>query len=157
MQELDKQYNAQEHEDDIYHAWESSGYFNPDNLKHAKEPFSIAMPPPNATGTLHIGHAMMLVLQDLMVRFHRMRGKKALWIPGTDHASIATQNKVEKMLLKEGKTRHDMSREEFIGRINDYIEHSRSTIRNQIRKMGSSCDWSRERYTFDAGLSRAVN
>lgn len=156
MLELQKTYSAQRHEDDIYHAWEASGFFNPDNLKNAKTPFSIAMPPPNATGTLHIGHAMMLVLQDLMIRFHRMRGKKALWIPGTDHASIATQNKVEKMLAKEGKSRHDMSREEFISRISEYVEESRVTIRNQIRKMGSSCDWSRERYTLDAGLSRAV-
>lgn len=156
MEELSKAYSAAKHEDAIYHAWEESGYFNPDNLPRAKEPFSIAIPPPNATGTLHMGHAMFLTLQDLMTRFQRMRGKKALWLPGTDHASIATQNKVEKLLAIEGKTRHDMSREEFVGRINDYVEQSRSTIRNQIRKMGSSCDWSRERYTLDAGLSHAV-
>lgn len=156
MEELSKVYSAADHEDAIYHAWEESGYFNPDNLPHAKEPFTIAIPPPNATGTLHMGHAMFLTLQDLMIRFQRMRGKKALWLPGTDHASIATQNKVEKLLATEGKTRHDMSRDEFVGRINDYVERSRTTIRNQIRKMGSSCDWSRERYTLDAGLSHAV-
>jgi len=156
MKELTKTYSSQEFEDKIYQAWESSGYFNPDKLLHAKIPFTIAMPPPNATGTLHIGHAMMLAIQDLMIRFHRMQGKKTLWLPGTDHASIATQNKVEKLLAKEGRSRSDFSREEFIQKIDEYIENSRSTIRNQIRKMGSSCDWSRERYTFDAGLSRAV-
>lgn len=156
MQELAKTYSAQEHEDSIYHAWEASGYFNPDNLPRAKEPYSIAIPPPNATGTLHMGHAMFLTLQDLLTRFQRMRGKRTLWLPGTDHASIATQNKVEKLLAKEGITRLDMSREDFIKRIDAYVEESRSTIRNQIRKMGSSCDWSRERYTLDAGLSRAV-
>jgi len=156
MTELEKIYSAAQFEDAIYKAWEASGYFNPDNLPSAKEPFSIAMPPPNATGTLHIGHAMMLVLQDLMIRFNRMNGKKALWIPGTDHASIATQNKVEKQMAKEGITRHDLSREDFIARIEAYVDESRSTIRNQIRKMGSSCDWSRERYTLDEGLSHAV-
>ncbi|MBI4253017.1 valine--tRNA ligase [Candidatus Uhrbacteria bacterium] len=156
MNELAKTYEASQHEDAIYHAWEASGFFNPDNLSRAKEPFSIAIPPPNATGTLHMGHTMFLTLQDLMTRFARMRGKKALWLPGTDHASIATQNKVEKLLAKEGKTRHDMSRDEFVGRIDDYVAQSRSTIRNQIRKMGSSCDWSRERYTLDVGLSHAV-
>jgi valyl-tRNA synthetase len=156
MRELDKTYNAAIFEDSIYKAWEESGYFNPDNLKTAKEPFTISMPPPNATGTLHTGHAMMLVLQDLMIRFNRMRGRKALWVPGTDHASIATQNKVEKQMLKEGLTRHDLPREDFIKRIETYVDESRVTIRNQIRKMGSSCDWSRERYTLDEGLSHAV-
>lgn len=156
MKELDKIYNAAQFEDAIYKAWETSGYFNPDNLPHAKESFTISMPPPNATGTLHIGHAMMLVLQDLMIRFNRMRGKKALWVPGTDHASIATQNKVEKQMAKEGITRNDMSREDFIKRIEEYVDESRATIRDQVRKMGSSCDWSRERYTLDEGLSHAV-
>ncbi len=156
MQELDKAYNASQFEDAIYKAWEGSGYFNPDNVPHAKEPFTISMPPPNATGMLHIGHAMMLAIQDLMIRFNRMRGKRALWVPGTDHAPIATQNKVEKLMAKEGITRRDLSREEFVARINSYVEESRVTIRNQIRKMGSSCDWSRERYTFDEGLSHAV-
>ncbi len=156
MNELDKTYNASQFEDAIYKAWEASGYFNPDNLSHTKESFTISMPPPNATGSLHVGHAMMLTLQDLMIRFNRMKGKRTLWVPGTDHASIATQNKVEKLMAKEGITRHDLSREDFIKRIEDYVDESRSTIRNQIRKMGSSCDWSRERYTLDEGLSHAV-
>ena len=155
--ELPKIYSAKDYEDQIYELWEASGFFNPDNLPKSKKAFSIAMPPPNATGTLHIGHAMMLVLQDLMIRYHRMKGEQTLWLPGTDHASIATQNKVEKILEKEGQTRHSLGREAFLERINAYVEESRGIIRGQIRKLGSSCDWSRERYTLDEGLSRAVS
>lgn len=154
---LPKIYNPAEVEDTMYQLWEHSGYFNPDMAKQAKKSFTIAMPPPNATGTLHIGHALGLTLQDLMIRYHRMKGEKALWVPGTDHASIATQNKVEKALLKDGISRKDISHEAFLGRIIAYVEESRGTIRNQIRKMGSSCDWSRERYTLDEGLSQAVS
>ncbi len=157
MPPLPKAYNASEHEDAIYALWEKSGAFNPDTLGKRTRPFTISMPPPNATGTLHIGHCMMLVLQDLMIRYHRMIGDKTLWLPGTDHASIATQNKVEKLLAQEGITRHQLGREEFLERIKKYVEESRATIRNQIRKVGASCDWSRERYTLDAGLSKAVN
>lgn len=155
-QEISKTYSASEHEDAIYTLWEASGAFNPDNLPKSKGSFSIAMPPPNATGTLHIGHAMMLVLQDLMIRHHRMMGEKTLWVPGTDHAGIATANKVEKVLAKEGVTRQQLGRDEFLKRVDEYVMQSRSTIRSQIRKMGSSCDWSRERYTLDKGLSVAV-
>lgn len=157
MNGLPKTYSASQHEDSIYELWEKSGYFNPDNLGKREKPFSIAMPPPNATGTLHIGHCMMLVLQDLMIRYHRMRGHAALWIPGTDHASIATQNKVEKLLAKDGISRHDLGRDQFLQRVTEYVEKSRAVIRNQIRKVGASCDWSRERYTLDPGLSKAVN
>ncbi|OGY42725.1 MAG: valine--tRNA ligase [Candidatus Buchananbacteria bacterium RBG_13_39_9] len=158
MQEIPKAYNPQETEDKIYKKWEDSGYFNPDNLP-GKRPdyFSISMPPPNATGTLHTGHAIMLAYEDLMVRYNRLLGKKTLWLPGTDHASIATQAKVEKILYdQEKKTRHDLGREEFLIRVENYVAQSRDTIRNQIRKMGSSCDWSRERYTLDEGLSQTV-
>lgn len=154
---LPKIYSANEYEDSIYKQWEESGAFNPDNADPKAKPFSIAMPPPNATGTLHIGHTMMLVLQDLMIRYHRMIGDKTLWLPGTDHASIATQNKVEKMLAQEGLTRHQLGREQFIARVESYVAESRARIRTQIRKVGASCDWSRERYTLDKGLSRAVN
>ncbi|MDO8490102.1 MAG: valine--tRNA ligase [bacterium] len=154
--ELPKSYSATDNEDAIYQLWELSGAFNPDNLPKGKESFSIAMPPPNATGTLHIGHAMMLVLQDLMIRYHRMKGDSTLWLPGTDHASIATQNKVEKILAKEGVTRQQLGREAFLEHVTAYVNESRNTIRTQIRKMGSSCDWSRERYTLDEGLSKAV-
>jgi len=156
--QLPKAYNAKEYEDKIYQKWEKSGFFNPDKLKVSKnaKSFSIAIPPPNATGELHIGHAMMLAIQDLMVRYHRMKGDKTLWLPGEDHAAIATQTKVEKILKKEGKRKHDLGREKFLERVEEYVAESRDTIRNQIRKMGSSCDWSRERYTLDEGLTTAV-
>ncbi|MCK5475672.1 MAG: PhzF family phenazine biosynthesis isomerase [Candidatus Pacebacteria bacterium] len=156
--EIPKAYNPQEVEDKIYKKWEESGKFDPDNLELPEdaEKFSISMPPPNATGFLHLGHASMLTYQDLMIRYNRMQGKKALWLPGTDHASIATQTKVEKIIAKEGKTKYDLGREKFLERINEYVENSKNTIKNQTRKMGSSCDWSRERYTLDDGLSRAV-
>ncbi|MFA5022597.1 MAG: class I tRNA ligase family protein [Patescibacteria group bacterium] len=157
--EIPKTYEASKVEDSIYKQWQESGFFNPDNLpKNPKIPFTISLPPPNATGVLHLGHAVMLAIQDLVIRFERMNGKKALWLPGTDHASIATTTKVEKLIKKkEGKTRHDLGREEFIKRVKEYIEQSRDTIRSQMKKMGASCDWSRERYTLDDGLTIAVN
>lgn len=155
MKEIEKAYNAKKFEDEIYSKWESSGSFTPEIDKN-KESFSIAMPPPNATGTLHLGHATMLALEDVMVRFKRMQGYSALWLPGTDHASIATQNRVEKNLSKEGISRHDLGRKKFLEAVNKFVKESRDTIRNQIRKMGASCDWTRERYTLDEGLSEAV-
>ena len=155
MIELEKAYEAKLFEDQIYEKWEKSGAFTPKIIK-GKKPFVIAMPPPNATGTLHLGHATMLAIEDIMIRFKRMQGYPALWIPGTDHAGIATQNKVEKLLAEEGLTRHDLGREKFIARVNEFVKNSQNTIRNQVRKMGSSCDWTRERYTLDEGLSKAV-
>ncbi len=147
----------------IYKYWEESGYFNPDNCvkdgacdKNA-EVFSITLPPPNVTGTLHMGHATMLAVEDIMVRYNRMNGKKTLWLPGTDHAAIATQSKVEKILSKEeGKRRHDFGREEFLKRVDKFAEESHGTITNQIRVMGSSIDWSREAFTLDEKRSIAV-
>ncbi len=159
MKEIPKAYNPKEVEDAIYKKWEESGYFNPDNLKLADNAdyFSISMPPPNRTGTLHTGHAIMLAYQDLMTRFNRLMGKRTLWLPGTDHAAIATQTKVEKILLeKEKKTRHDLGKEKFLQKVNEYAEESGKIINQQVRKMGSSCDWSRERYTLDEGLSQVV-
>jgi len=156
-EELSKTYEPRKVEDRLYAIWEESGFFNPDSFPDREKAFTIMMPPPNATGTLHTGHALGLVLQDLLTRYHRMIGDKTLWLPGTDHASIATQNKVEKLLAKERVTRHDLGREVFLKKVESYIEESRSTIRNQIRKMGASCDWSRERYTLDVGMSRAVS
>lgn len=154
---LGKAYEPKAVEDGLYSRWEGSGFFDPDNLPGERtEPFTIMMPPPNATGTLHIGHALFLTLEDLMTRFHRMRGKAALWVPGTDHAAIATNTKVEKVLAKEGKTKYDLGRDAFVERVKGFIAGSQETIRRQIRKMGSSCDWSREAYTFDAQRSRAV-
>lgn len=157
MKELPKAYSASQYERSIYEQWERSGYFNPDNLPASSAPFSISLPPPNATGTLHLGHAIMVAVQDLLIRFERLRGKKTLWLPGTDHAAIATQNVVEKQLWQqEHKTRFDLPRDEFVRRVTAYAEQSKSTIRAQIRAVGASCDWSRERYTLDGGLSRAV-
>jgi valyl-tRNA synthetase len=146
-----KPYNPKEVEQRIYQQWEDSGYFNPDNLPNQSgEPFSIVLPPPNVTGTLHIGHALMLVIQDIMIRFNRMRGKRALWLPGTDHAAIATQSKVEDIIFKkEGKTRHDFPRDEFIKQVEDFAQDSHDIITNQVRRLGSSVDWSREAYTLD--------
>ena len=153
---LPKAYEPQQTETNIYALWEASGFFNPDNLAPDGEPFTIVLPPPNATGTLHIGHASMLALQDLMIRYHRMKGRKTLWLPGTDHAAIATQNKVEKIMTTENLTRQGLGREAFLARVNEFVETSRDTIRHQIRKMGSSCDWSRECYTLDEPRSYAV-
>ena len=156
MLEFDKPYNPQETEKRTYELWEKSGYFNPDNLPEGK-PFSMIMPPPNVTGVLHIGHALMLVIEDIIIRFKRMQGFRALWIPGTDHAAIATQSKVEEMIYKkEGKTRHDLGREEFLKRVNQFAQESHDTIINQVKRMGASADWSREAYTLDEKRNLAV-
>ncbi len=162
MLEIPKAYNPKEVEDKIYQKWEKSGYFNPDNLpcqanKNCRGVFSIVMPPPNVTGTLHIGHAVMLAIEDIMARYHRMRGDKTLWLPGTDHAAIATQNVVEKKLKKEkGLRRQDLGREKFLEEVEKFVQASKDRIRLQIRKMGASCDWSREAYTLDEARSKAV-
>lgn len=153
-----KPYNSKDVEQRTYKIWEDSGYFNPDNLPNQSgEPFSIVLPPPNVTGTLHVGHALMLVIQDIMIRFQRMNGKRTLWLPGTDHASIATQSKVEDMLYKaEGKTRHDFPRDEFLKKVEDFAQESHDIIANQVRRLGSSVDWSREAYTLDEKRSYGV-
>jgi valyl-tRNA synthetase len=156
-------YNPSEHEDNIYKMWEDSGFFNPDvciekgvTSKEA-ETFSIVLPPPNVTGTLHMGHAAMLAIEDILVRHNRMLGKRTLWVPGTDSAAIATQSKVEKEILKaEGKSRHDLGREELLKRVAAFAEDSKDTILNQTRKMGSSLDWSRYAYTLDEKRYHAV-
>ena len=150
-------YSPQGLEDGIYQIWEKSGFFAPQNLSRKGEPFTISMPPPNATGVLHAGHAVMLALQDIVARFQRMRGRRVLWLPGTDHAAIATQAVVEKLITKEGTSKNQLGREAFLERVKKFIADSQGTIRRQTRKMGSSCDWSRERYTLDAGLSAAVS
>jgi valyl-tRNA synthetase len=158
-----KPYNPNETEEKIYKLWEESGFFNPDICvekevtKKDAASFSIILPPPNVTGELHMGHASMLAIEDIIVRFERMRGKKTLWVPGTDHAAIATQSKVEKILEKEeGKRRHDLGREEFLKRVDDFAKRSHDTIVNQVKKMGSSLDWSREAFTLDEKRSLAV-
>lgn len=152
-------YNPTETEPGIYKAWEESGYFNPDNLSHKKgKPFTIMMPPPNATGVLHMGHALGLTIQDVITRFKRMQGYDALWLPGTDHAAIATQSTVEKEIQKkESLSRHDLGREELLSRIDSFVEEKRITMRKQMRVMGASCDWSREAFTYDDKRNAAVN
>jgi valyl-tRNA synthetase len=153
-----KPYDPKATEDAIYNSWLDSGYFNPDKLpERHKKPFSIVLPPPNVTGTLHMGHALMLVIEDIMVRYKRMQGHKTLWLPGTDHAAIATQSKVESEIYKkEGKRRKDLGREELLRRVNEFAKESHDTIVNQLKKMGASLDWSREAYTLDEKRGRAV-
>jgi valyl-tRNA synthetase len=158
MIELPKAYNPADTEKRIYDLWEQSGFFNPDNLPgDRKDAFTIILPPPNVTGVLHMGHAMMLTVQDIMIRYKRMQGFKTLWLPGTDHAAIATQSVVEKNLTKqEGKSRHDLGREAFLKRVEAFAQESHDTIVSQIRAIGASCDWSREAYTLDDQRSLAV-
>ncbi len=159
MKKLSKQYNPKEFEDKIYKIWEESGYFNPDNLDLPEDAstYTIVLPPPNITDKLHLGHSSMLAIEDLLIRFHRMRGYRALWIPGTDHAAIATQNVVEKKLKKEeGKTRHDLGREKFLKKVWEFLQETQSTILKQTRKMGASLDWSREAFTLDEQRQKAV-
>ena len=157
-----KPYNPQETEDDIYQKWEDSGFFNPDiciekgATKEDAPTFSMVLPPPNVTGTLHTGHALMLVIQDIMTRYARMQGKRTLWLPGTDHAAIATQSKVEKIIEKEGLKKKEMGREAFLKRVDQFAQESHNTIVNQSKKMGASLDWSREAFTLDEKRNLAV-
>ena len=154
--ELAKNYAPREFEDRIYKNWCDKGYFAPDKDKK-KPAFSIVIPPPNVTGQLHMGHALDETLQDILVRTKRMQGYSTLWVPGTDHAGIATQIKVEESLrVNEGLTRYDLGREKFLERVWDWKNQYGSRIINQLKKLGSSCDWSRERFTMDEGCSKAV-
>ena len=153
--ELDKTYNPKDFEDRIYQAWKDKGEFHPSD-NPGKEHFSVVMPPPNVTGILHMGHALNNSLQDIIVRYHRMLGQPTLWVPGTDHAGIATQNVVERQLQKEGLRRQDLGREKFVERTWKVKEKHHDIIKKQLEKMGCSCDWDRERFTMDEGLSRAV-
>ncbi len=162
-EKLLKPYNPEETEDRIYKQWEESGLFNPDTCikkgicnKDAK-PFSMVLPPPNVTGMLHMGHSAMLAIEDILTRYHRMRGYKTLWLPGTDHAAIATQSKVEGIIYKkEKKNRHDLGREVFLERVEQYAQESHDTIVHQVKKLGASIDWSREAYTLDEKRNFAV-
>ncbi|EKV31533.1 Valyl-tRNA synthetase [Caenispirillum salinarum AK4] len=153
---LDKTYNAAEVEQKLYARWEESGVFACNPKADGKTPYTIMMPPPNVTGTLHMGHALTFTLQDALIRFHRMQGRDVLWQPGTDHAGIATQMVVERNLEKEGKTRHDLGREKFIEKVWEWKAQSGGAIINQLRRLGASADWPRERFTMDDGLSAAV-
>jgi valyl-tRNA synthetase len=162
-QELPKAYDFKSTEPRIYEMWEAGGYFKPWNDPNQPDfdpnvkPFVISIPPPNVTGELHLGHAMFVSMEDLMIRYHRMKGIPTLWVPGTDHAGIATQLMVERHLLQtEEVTREELGREEFVRRTWEWKKKYGSIITNQIRRLGASCDWSRERFTLDQGLSRAV-
>jgi valyl-tRNA synthetase len=151
---IDDRYDHKAAEPRIYAAWEKSGAFKPSG---DGEPYAIVIPPPNVTGVLHMGHALNNTLQDVLIRFHRMRGYRTLWQPGTDHAGIATQMVVERQLAQEGNVgRRDLGREKFLERVWSWKEESGGTILNQLKRLGASCDWSRERFTMDAGLSEAV-
>jgi valyl-tRNA synthetase len=153
---LDTKFSPAEIEARLYKAWEEGGYFKPGGKPKA-EPYTIVIPPPNVTGSLHMGHALNNTIQDILVRFERMRGRDVLWQPGTDHAGIATQMVVERLLKAENKTdRKTMGREAFLKRVWDWKEESGGTIINQLKRLGATCDWSRERFTMDEGLSKAV-
>src|SRR5713226_9235364 len=152
---LDKTYRPETVETRQYEAWERAGAFAADPAS-GKRPYTIMMPPPNVTGSLHIGHALNFTLQDILVRFERMRGRDALWQPGTDHAGIATEIVVGNQLAAEGKTRADLGRDAFVKRVWAWKEESGGTITRQLRRLGASADWARERFTMDPGLSAAV-
>ena len=162
---LDKIYDPKQVEGKIYKLWEESGFFNPDKLpaptdkqkKNRKKTYTIVIPPPNVTGSLHMGHALQHTIHDILIRQKRMQGYKALWLPGTDHAGIATQRVVEKELKKEGKTRFDLGKEKMVERIWQWKETYGNMILDQLKKLGSSCDWSRTRFTMDKEYSEAVN
>ena len=159
---LSKTYDFHSVEQRLYKMWEEKGYFKPTNDPSApdfdptKKPFVISIPPPNVTGELHLGHAMFVSMEDLMIRYNRMKGVPTLWVPGTDHAGIATQMLVEKSLAKEGIKRDEIGREEFLRRTWAWKEKYGGKITNQIRRLGASCDWTRQRFTLDEGLSHAV-
>ena len=155
MEILEKSYNPKKVEEKWYKIWEKRGYFEP-SYDEKKPKFSIVIPPPNVTGALHIGHALNNTLQDVLVRYKRMDGYDVLWVPGTDHAGIATQNVVEKEIAKEGLTRHDLGRKKFLERVWQWKEQYGNRIIDQLKKLGASCSWSYERFTMDEGLSRAV-
>ena len=155
---MEKSFEPAQIESKWYARWEASGAFKPSGRDdHSRgEPYCILLPPPNVTGTLHMGHAFQQTVMDMLVRYQRMRGMNTLWQVGTDHAGIATQKIVENQLAVEEKTRHDLGREAFVERVWKWKEESGSTITNQMRRIGTAADWSRERFTMDEGLSAAV-
>ena len=160
-----KAYDSKLVEDKIYKIWEKSGFFNPDKLSKKLQvnskigllkSYCIVLPPPNVTGNLHMGHALNATIQDILIRKKRMQGYKTLWLPGTDHAGIATQNVVEKKLKKENKNRHNLGRENFIKLVWEWKKEYGNNILKQLKKLGASCDWSRKRFTMDKNYANAV-
>ena len=154
--ELQKVYDPKEFEDKIYQFWMENQYFKAE-VDSKKEPYTIVIPPPNITGKLHMGHALDETLQDILIRYKRMQGYSALWVPGTDHASIATEAKIVEAMKKEGLTKEDLGRDDFLKRAWDWKREYGGTIVEQLKKLGTSCDWSRERFTLDEGCNEAVN
>jgi valyl-tRNA synthetase len=157
-EELKKPYDPKANEELIYKKWEESGYFNPDNLLgDRKETFTIIMPPTNANGNLHAGHGLVMTVEDIMIRFNRMMGKKTLWLPGNDHAGFETQVVYEKKLEKEGRSRFEIEAKNLYKEIWDFTQSNRSNINSQVKAMGASCDWSRERFTLDESVVKIVH
>ena len=154
--ELDKLYDPQKVEDRIYGFWVDNRYFHAE-VDETKKPYTIVIPPPNITGQLHMGHALDNTLQDILIRYKRMQGFSTLWLPGTDHASIATEAKIVEAMRKEGISKEEIGREAFLERAWDWKAKYGGRIIEQLKKMGSSCDWERERFTLDEGCSKAVN
>ena len=155
MKELNKTYDPKDFEEKIYDYWMENNYFRAE-VDENKKPYSIVMPPPNVTGNLHMGHALNNTIQDVLIRSKRMQGYSALWIPGTDHASISTEAKVVEKLRKEGIDKEDIGREKFLDRAWDWTHEYGGNIVNQLKKLGISCDWSRQSFTLDENLSNAV-
>src|SRR5262249_30835883 len=155
MSEMSDRYEPGRVEGRWYDIWEKAGYFHAETAS-TKKPYCIVIPPPNVTGSLHMGHAFNMTLQDILIRYKRMDGFNALWMPGTDHAGIATQYVVERQLASEGKTKEDLGRQAFVERVWRWKEESGGTIIKQLKRLGASCDWERERFTMDPGLSAAV-
>ena len=155
MKEIERNYNPAEIEDRLYSKWQEKKYFHAE-VDRSKKPFTIVMPPPNITGQLHMGHALDNTMQDILTRFKRMQGYEALWLPGTDHASIATEAKIVEKMREEGITKEDLGREKFLDRAWQWKAQYGGRIVSQLKKIGSSCDWDRERFTMDDGCSKAV-
>ena len=156
--ELSKSYDPKKYEADIYKRWEASGFFNPDKLPNAEKrtPYTIIMPPPNANGALHIGHALFVTIEDILIRYQRMRGKRTLWLPGTDHAGFETQVVYEKKLEKEDRSRFKMTREEFYKEVWDFVQSNKHLTETSLKRLGASCDWSRNTFTLDPRIVRIV-
>ncbi|OGB73618.1 valine--tRNA ligase [candidate division Kazan bacterium RIFCSPHIGHO2_01_FULL_44_14] len=152
---MDKTFDFKKLESGLYDSWEKSGVFTP-KIETGKQPYTIIMPPPNANASLHIGHALFVTVEDIMVRYHRMKGEPTLWLPGADHAGIATQVSFEKELAKQDKTRFDLGRDEFVKQTFDFTVKNRITMENQLRALGASCDWTRKKFTLDSDVSEAV-
>src|SRR5713101_10088361 len=153
--ELPPQYDPRTVEAGLYRTWMERGAFAP-TPGSGREPYVIVIPPPNVTGVLHMGHGLNNTIQDVLIRFERARGRETLWLPGTDHAGIATQNVVERLIAKEGKTRFDLGRQAFVERVWAFVRETGPTILEQLKQIGASCDWSRTRFTLDPAYTRAV-